>query len=99
MSADNWAQCPRCAANRQTAVSDLRAKATQAYGVLSVTEFDQLRQSAVDLECESLEPTFREDYEIDGAEDSEVVVIYEGSCARCGLFLKFRDTHSLDVTA
>ena len=99
MSADNWAQCPRCAANRQAAVRDLVAKVAQAYGVLPVTEFDRLRESAVDLECESLEPTFREDYEINGAETGEVVVSYRGSCARCGLSLKFRDTHPLDVTA
>ena len=74
------------------------AKASQAYGVLPVADFDQLRQSAMDLECESLEPTFREDYEIYGVEDSEVVVLYKGSCARCGLSMEFRDTHPLDVT-
>ena len=98
MSADNWAQCPRCAANRQTAVGDLLVKAEQGYGVLPVAEFDQLRQSAADLEREPVESTFREDYEIYGAEDSEVVVLYKGSCARCGLSMEFRDTHPLDVT-
>ena len=99
MSADNWAQCPRCAANRQAAVRDLIAKAAQAYGVLPISEFDKLRQSAVDLECESLNSTYRENYEISGAEDGEVVVSYRGSCARCGLSLKFEDTHPLDVIA
>ena len=99
MSADNWAQCPRCTANRQTAVGDLLVKAEQGYGVLPVTEFDELRQSAADLEGESMESTFREDYEISGAETGEVAVSYNGSCARCGLSLKFEHFHPLDVIA
>ena len=99
MSADNWAQCPRCAAGRQTAVGDLLVKAEQGYGVLSVTEFDELRQSAADLEREPMEPTFREDYEVFGAETGEVAVSYSGSCARCGLSLRFEHFHPLDVTA
>ena len=99
MSADNWAQCPRCAALRQTAIRDLLAKAAQAYGNAPVAEFDQMRKAAADLECEASEPTFREDYEIFGAEAGEVVVSYGGSCARCGLSLKFDHFHPLDVTA
>ena len=95
MSADNWAQCPRCAFRRRTAICDLLAKAAQAYGSVPVTEFDQMRKAAADLECQPIEPTFREDYEISGAEDGEVVVSYSGSCNRCGLNLTFDHFHPL----
>ena len=95
MSADNWAQCPRCADRRLIAIRDLLAKAEQSYGNVPVTEFDQMRKAAADLECEPIEPTFREDYEIFGAEVGEVVVSYSGSCTRCGLALKFDHFHPL----
>lgn len=39
--------------------------------------------------------TFREDYEIYGARDGEVMVTYHGECIVCHLVLEFRDVHSI----
>jgi hypothetical protein len=39
--------------------------------------------------------TFREDYEIYGAEDGTVTVTYSGSCQSCGLSLSFRDDREI----
>lgn len=60
MSADNWAECPRCVANLD---ADAR--------------------------------TFREDYEIYGAETGTVTVSYRGECQRCNLLLEFETTHPI----
>lgn len=97
MSADNWAQCPRCTAVR-TAEFKARDAAIQAsYGAVSVSEFDEARRAlAADMaKFEDREPTFREDYEIYGAESGTVKVRYGGSCDDCGLSLSFDEEHPI----
>lgn len=67
------------------------------YGVASVEEFDAAR---ADLELakregirEEHDETFREDYEIYGAQTGTVKVRYKGGCEVCGLSLSFEHEH------
>jgi hypothetical protein len=97
MSADNWAQCPRCTTNARAALEQREMKVHEAYGTVSVEEFDRLRWSMQEEHgaFEKREATFREDYEIYGAEDGVVTVRYSGACTECGLTLKFKDEHPI----
>ena len=93
MSADNWAQCPRCTATGLKAL-DERDEAVQAsYGKVPVDEFDEARRqhAAAVREFDLRHNTFREDYEIYGAEGGVITVEYAGSCSECGLELSFTD--------
>lgn len=93
MSADNWARCPRCTSTGLKALA-ARASAVYAqYGEVPVEEYIDARRQhteAVD-EFDQRQSTFREDYEIYGAEDGVVIVDYSGSCRECGLELSFTD--------
>lgn len=99
MSADNWAICPRCASKHEEHVKVLIAALDEAYGKVPVEEFDRLR-SECDAEArKELEQTFREDYEIWGAEDGELNVSYSGGCRECGLGHKFKHSETFHVPA
>jgi hypothetical protein len=97
MSADNWAQCPRCT-SAGTAKLQAREAAIQAsYGVVPVADFDDARRAleADKAAFERRAPTFREDYEIYGADTGVVKVGYSGSCGECGLQLDFTEEHPI----
>lgn len=97
MSADNWAQCPRCTAEG-AAELEARGAAIQAlYGAAPVDEFDKARRLLAEdtANFAKRSPTFREDYDIDGAEEGTVTVSYRGSCSVCGLSLRFEDSHPI----
>lgn len=97
MSADNWADCPRCAKRREEEIAHTESQINAAYGHVPVAEFDQKRADLEKLKASRPDPTFREDYEIYGAEDGVVKVVYSGRCSTCGLALKFEHEHELDV--
>jgi hypothetical protein len=88
MSADNWAVCPRCMNRAQKALAEATAKVVALYGKIPVEEFDAAR-AALDEPVEQDYRTFREDYEITGAAEGTVEVLYKGSCRTCGLNLTF----------
>lgn len=97
MSADNWAHCPRCTA---VALADFEARGQRvqaSYGIAPVDEFDAARQRLADDKAafERRHPTFREDYDISGAEEGAVSVSYKGECRECGLKLSFTDGHPI----
>lgn len=97
MSADNWAQCPRCTAVGEAKLQK-RAVAIQAsYGKVPVEEFDAARRLLTDdmAAFEKRTPTFREDYEFYGAESGTVTASYSGGCRECGLSLDFEDSHPI----
>lgn len=85
MSADNWAVCPRCIKMAyEKAVADFKT----TFGYTPPKE-----QILVEPKnCH----TFREDYEIDGAEEGEVVVYYKGHCSNCQLRLEFNVSRKLE---
>lgn len=99
MSADNWAKCPRCVKEAKVVLQNLSQQISVSYGVVSVEEFDQMRDSLV-KKLEALKEgdnyrTFREDYEFYGAEDGAITVSYKGNCAKCGLKLEFVEEHPI----
>lgn len=93
MSADNWTQCPQCLARAEAAHADLQRRASEAYGVLPLAEFDALRAEAE--KPVAVNERWREDYEIYGAESGTVHVSYTGSCTVCKLSIKFSDEHPI----
>jgi hypothetical protein len=89
MSANNWAQCPRC---RQNGIKELRSrqqKVADAYGKVPEHEYLEMKEWAkqpVSFPSESL----REDYElrIDPATWT-FKVSYQAHCDECGFSFKF----------
>lgn len=93
MSADNWAICPRCVYRKDRKDREARRlhdEATAAYGTVPIAEWKRLEALAVEACAPITERTFREDYEIGGAEDGEVTVSYQGGCSVCKLSLSFQ---------
>jgi hypothetical protein len=85
MSASNWARCPRCTA---------RAKKKADVAVAALAEAG-LDDGTFTVTGRTSEATFREDYEIYGAETGTVKVYYGGSCETCGLSLRFEHEHEI----
>lgn len=96
MSADNWTTCPRCERRHQDKARQMRAAADEAYGSVSVAEWKQMDADALAAGKPLEGRTFREDYEIDGADDGNVVVKYSGGCGVCCLSCDFRHEHLID---
>lgn len=96
MSADNWAVCPRCLARAREAEAEQLAAVMASYGKVPVEEFDQARAAIKPVNPEDFR-TFREDYEITGADECVVKVSYGGGCGKCGLGLRFTDEHPLPL--
>lgn len=93
MSADNWAACLNC---RKLALADIVAQEAalkDQYGKVSADEYQVMQIELADARRKfdrSEEPnSFREDYEIYGAESGTVVVSYSGHCVVCGFGLDF----------
>lgn len=97
MSADNYAKCPRCQKALDGTVRTLARRLEDGYGEVSIAEYtdlqNRLAEAAVKAKVGS--QTFREDYEIYGAETGTVTVSYGGSCSHCGLSLSFKDAHPI----
>lgn len=99
MSADNWAVCPRCKKNEMNNIAELDRRAEESYGKVSIDDFIVMRLEA-QKRREALPDriaTFREDYEIFGAEDGAIEINYSGYCTECGLKLKFSDYRPMGV--
>lgn len=103
MSADQWAVCPRClkgagewhaAVTIAAAVTLAAAIAAIGYGVLSLAEFDRLRDEAA-IPPDRLDfRTFREDYQVGVTDEGEFYIDYRGSCSREGCELSVGYTHT-----
>jgi hypothetical protein len=97
MSASNWTQCPRCEQRRQVSLEAERIEISQVYGKVPVEEFDLRRKAYEERLRERPEPTFREDYEIYGADTGELHIRYGGGCVICGLTHEFSDDQTLNI--
>jgi hypothetical protein len=97
MSADNWAKCPRCQKALDGTVDTLTRRLADEYGKVSAAEYTDLQNRLAEavVKANAGSHTFREDYEIFGAEDGEVTVSYSGSCSVCGASLSFTDRHAI----
>jgi len=99
MSADNWAACPNCLNIRKAAVKAAQAELDASYGSISLREY-KAKEAAVaaarrELDEWEYRPTFREDWEIYGAETGTVSVDYSGSCSTCGYGTHFTYEHPI----
>lgn len=94
MSASNWAACPRCIDNARAAWAEKLKAVEAAYGQIPIEDFDRLRSEAAAIEvnpaAEAFQ-TFREDYEIYGADRGSIRIEYGGGCDTCGLSFSFQD--------
>lgn len=110
MSADNWTTCPGCILRSETGKAKLATLIAESYGKVSIEEHDALREKLANWP--DLEDTFREDYEITGAEDGTVTIVYRGSCTKafeeydkprrdwrgCGAHLEFKAKHDVEYS-
>lgn len=99
VSADNWAVCPRCKKNEENDIRALDLRIEKEYGKISIDDFLVLRNEAQQRRegLPKQEASFREDYEIFGAEDGAIEIHYSGHCKFCDLTLEFTDYRPLDV--
>jgi Na+-transporting NADH:ubiquinone oxidoreductase subunit NqrF len=89
MSASNWAECHGCTVKAQRKAEESLAAAQASYGKVSAEEYERLRSQAQELFQVKPEQTFREDWEIYGAETGTVTVSYSGGCSKCGASASF----------
>lgn len=92
MSADNWALCPRCVDNANTNQQELQSRVIEEYGKLPLTEWENLRKLANAGVDKEVFTTFREDYEIYGADTGTITINYSGTCTICGLSVQYDDS-------
>lgn len=73
------------------------AAVAAAYGTVPAAEYERIHAERAAFAAESIEPTFREDYEFWGAEDGVLNINYSGACQKCGLAHQFKHTETLDL--
>ena len=97
MSADNYARCPRCQKALDGSVETLARRLADEYGKIPADEYADLQQRHAEavVKAKNGSHTFREDYEIYGAEQGIVTVSYGGGCSECGLHLSFTDNREI----
>lgn len=71
----------------------LRLEMDDKYGNIPLAEFDELRQRVETPIDEDKLRTFREDYEIYGAEDGVIHISYGGHCSVCGTECNISQDH------
>lgn len=96
MSADNWAQCPKCLAEAAEEIEAMEKNVRDAYGNVDVDTFDDMRNDLATL-CDAqneynFKRTFREDYEFYGADEGALHISYRGGCTVCDCSLTIDET-------
>lgn len=99
MSADNWTTCHGCDLAAQQEVEKQRSIIADKYGTVKYAEYERVRSEAEkNIEWilrQSRGETFREDYEIHGADEGTVHVSYSGKCTECGYGISFETEHPI----
>jgi hypothetical protein len=95
LSADNWAECPRCKVRHLAKVEAAKKAAAAAYGTVSVEEWRELEAAVEELRHNHPETTFREDYEIYGADEGVLKISYSGNCGVCNLDFQISQSHPI----
>lgn len=87
MSADNWAVCPKCKANKLAARDEAKRLADESYGRVDSSEYLRLLQvSSIPV---TEQETMREDYEIGIDDEGLLIVSFQASC-ECGFEFTFK---------
>jgi hypothetical protein len=97
VSASNYAVCPRCTARTKKKIEAALEEAKASYGVVPADVYAAKVAEAALPQLRDY--SFREDYEIYGAEDGVVKVRYGGSCEACGLTVSFDHDHEIPGVA
>lgn len=100
MSADNWTHCPACTKRKKDELARDWEEHDALYGTQDVSEWvtahEELKRRTAELDAENHDEsrtcTFREDYEIYGANEGTVYVSYSGFCKECKTTVKFKVT-------
>lgn len=81
MSADNWAECPKCRKRVEKEYADANKALREQYGKVSLEEYKKLEDVAKlkAHKCKEMDITLREDYEI-GIYDGRFYIGYSGTC-------------------
>jgi hypothetical protein len=97
VSASNYATCPRCKKALEGTAGILARRLRDEYGTIPVADYTELQNRLAEATVRAAQPgqTFREDYEIYGAETGTVTVSYGGTCSQCGLELSFTEEHDI----
>jgi hypothetical protein len=95
MSANNWAQCPRCYVANRAKAEEKEKLAFESYGKVPPDVFDRLRDEARNFRKDISEDdvfcaTLREDWGLGFTEDSEFYVNYSAACTTCGFKFEYR---------
>jgi hypothetical protein len=77
MGADNYAKCPRCQKALDGTVDTLSRRTAEGYGKVSVAEYTELQNRLAEavVKAQVGSQTFREDYEIYGADGGTVAAV------------------------
>jgi hypothetical protein len=95
MSADAWRVCPKCKVKHDKAKAEAAEAAKQAYGKVTVAEFDVLRKRA---ECFPNQlQKFTEYYEIYMDKDGTFNIRYDGECEECGFRFEFKHQEKVSL--
>ena len=86
MSADNWAECPKCAAKHITEYAELQHGIIDEYG--KITPGDYLELVEKSKQPLIIPKEMREDYELGTDEDGTFSLDYRCSCRVCGFSRK-----------
>jgi hypothetical protein len=75
----------------------LQVRVDASYGQVPVDEFDRVRAALAQQrkDAEGAPKTFRETWQIYGADEGVVTVVYVGSCTICKLNLEFTEDHEI----
>jgi hypothetical protein len=94
MGASNWTACPRCLQRASAARAADVKQVAGSYGKVSEAECIEAVKSIAEVNPANF-GSFREDYEIYGAEQGTVTVGYSGRCDPCGLSVDFSHEHEI----
>lgn len=96
MSANNWAECPRCIKVAKENDKKRLKHIQDSYGKIREEEYLKLLKTSNERLGEVLAETLREDYCIGICED-KFEVSYFGSCKVCGFKKEFKKTERLEI--
>lgn len=90
MSADNWAECPKCRALILRSNEKIEKEISESYGKVSEAEYVKLVKKRKTAPVDNNGPSLREDHDIGINKHGVLVISYSGSCNRCGFAYNYK---------
>jgi predicted Zn-ribbon and HTH transcriptional regulator len=95
MSANNWAQCPKCEKKFNESVKMAKANLKNSYGKVEAEAYILASQAVAAMKFDDRQ-TLREDWEL-GIIDGEFYVRYSAHCDKCGFNHEFKKDEVLKI--